>query len=126
MLINLGGSEGTLSAGVREKIRKEIVKLGSSAKSVEMVRHPQNGMWTLFDNILAISWVCTAGDVSGRQNVQADIAIIEAALLPLLRKFYVFEEANINWHVHDGIISGGELARANWLTMFGSALSRFK
>jgi CHASE2 domain-containing sensor protein len=124
MLINLGGQAGALNAGVREKIRKAVLIIGSSAKSVEIIKNSQKGIWSLFEDILVISWICQLNDEAGRMNIQKDIETIEQKLMPLLRKHYIATEQDVKWLVHEGDIDGGEQARESWRALFGATLIR--
>ena len=83
MLINLGGQTGVLNAGVRETIRHSLSKIGSTAKSVEILKNAQKGMWNLFENIVIVSWTIPANDDEGQLSTRRDIDAIEQALLPL-------------------------------------------
>jgi CHASE2 domain-containing sensor protein len=125
MLINLGGHAGALNAGVRESIRQGLVKIGSTAKSVEILKHTQKGMWNLFENIVIVSWSIPADDTQGQLSARRDIDAIERALLPLLRKHYMATEQDVAWIVHEGTIAGGEYAQDNWRALFGAALMRW-
>jgi adenylate cyclase len=124
MLIILGGQAGALNAGIREKIRQGLVKIGSASKSVEILKGSQKGVWNLFEDTLAISWVCAADDMQARQKIQHDINAIEMALLTLLRKHYLVSEQEVDWFVDEGPIAYGEEARNSWRTLFGVTLSR--
>lgn len=125
MLINLGGQAGALNAGVREAIRQGLVKIGSAAKSVEILKNTQKGLWNLFENIVLVSWSIPADDEEGRQSIQRDIEAIELSLLPLLRKYYMVTEQDVDWIVHEETISGGEQARDSWRALFGATLIRW-
>jgi adenylate cyclase len=124
MLINLGGQSGEVNAGIREKIRKALLKLGSTNKSVETLNNPQKGMWNLFENLLVISWVCPLEDEAARQNIQSDISLIEQGLFPLLAKHYVLTPQDVRWFVNEGEIACGEAAKESWRALFGETLSR--
>ena len=126
MLINLGGQAGALNTGIREKIRQGLVEIGNTPKSVEVLKQSQKGLWGLFEDMLAISWLCPADDEENRQNIQQDIAAIEQGLLPLLSKHYVVIEQDVSWFVHEGSIAGGEQARDSWRILFGATLLRWK
>jgi hypothetical protein len=126
MLINLSVQAGALNAGVRGKIRQRLLKIGSPAKSVEILMSSQKGVWNLFENMLAISWICPADDEAARMNIREDIEAIEQALLPLLRKHYIASEQDVAWHVHEGDIAGGEQARDSWRALFGVTLQQWK
>lgn len=123
MLIKLGGQGGALNAGIREKIRLGLVKTGSADKSVEILKGPQKGMWSLFEDTLSISWVCPVNDAVSRQSIQNDISALEQGLLPLLRKHYVVAENEVEWLVHEGVIAPGDAARDSWRALFGATLS---
>lgn len=122
MLVNLGGHSGALNAGMREKIRQGLSRVGSQGKSVEILRHTQKGIWNLFENMLAITWICQAEDEAARMNIQNDIEAIEQALLPLISKHYPPAEHEVDWFVSEGDIAGGEQARDSWRALFGATL----
>jgi len=126
MLISLGGQAGALNEGVREKIRLGLDKLGSTTKSVEIIKSSQKGMWRLFEDMLVISWLCALDDEEGRFHVQNDIATIKQALVPLLRQHYLVIEQDVQWFVQEGAIAGGEQAHESWLALFGLTLWRWK
>jgi adenylate cyclase len=125
MLINLGGQGGALNASIREKIRQGLVKIGSASKSVEILNGSQKGVWNLFEDTLAISWVCALDDMNARQHIQQDIGAIEQALLPLLSRHYMVAEQEVDWIVHEGPIAYGEEARSSWRTLFAATLLRW-
>lgn len=122
MLINLGGEAGALNAGVREKIRRGLLKTGSPGKSVELLNGTQKGLWHLFENMLAISWICGADDENAKLAVRQDIETIKQALLPLLRKHFMAVEQDVTWFVHEGEITGGEQAGDSWRVLFAETL----
>ncbi len=126
MLVKLGGHSGALNAGVREKIRLGLLKIGSTGMSVEILKGAQKGIWNLFENMLAISWVCTADDESARLNIQKDIEAIEQGIMPLLRKHLIMSELDVEWFVHEADIAGGEQARDSWRTLFGATLRHWQ
>lgn len=126
MLINMGGHSGALNASVREKIRLALVRLGSVDKSVETLKTEQKGVWSLFENVLAISWLIPAEDSEIRLSVQKDIDTIEQELLPLLRKHYVVNEADVQWFVQEGMISCGEQSETTWRNLFGETLGHMR
>ena len=125
MLINLGGQAGALNAGVRESIRLRLVKIGSPQKSVEILKHTQKGLWSLFENIVLISWSIPANADEARQSVYRDIDAIEQALLPMLRKHYLVTEQDVDWFVHEVTIAGGKQAKDSWRALFGATLLRW-
>jgi CHASE2 domain-containing sensor protein len=126
MLINLGNQAGALNAGIREKIRLGINKIGSKNKSVEIIKAPQKGVWSLFEDTMAVSWVCSMNDETERLSILKDIEAIEQGLLPLLSKHYLIAENDVRWLVQEGIIVGGERARDSWRNLFGTTMSQLK
>jgi adenylate cyclase len=126
MLINLRGHAGTMNTGVRENIRKGLLKIGRLSKSVDIIKGAQKGMWTSFEDVLALSWICQPDDEVAKQGIKKDIAEIEKFLLPLLGKHYVAAEEDIDCIVHEGSIAGGEHALDSWQLLFAQALLRKK
>lgn len=126
MLINLSGQAGALNAGVREKIRKGLVAIGSANKSVEILKQSQKGLWSLFEDIVAISWVSKLGDQVVAAQIQKDIELIEQALLPLLSGHYEVTDNHVDWSVQEGVIASGNDAGNSWRTLFGVTLQRLK
>ncbi|GAO36984.1 molecular chaperone TorD [Sulfuricella sp. T08] len=126
MLIRLGGQADALSEGAREKIRRGLEKTGSVTKSVEILDGRQKGIWNLFENTLAISWLRPAGDEDGRLRIVRDINAIAQALEPLLQKHAATADNDADWFVHEGLITGGEQARDSWRALFAEALLRWK
>ena len=126
MLINLGGHAGASNAAIREKIRQALVKIGKAPMSVEIIKGAQKGMWNLFEDMLAISWITLADDEVTRLSIQNEVAAIEKSLLPLLLKHYLASEQDVNWFVHEGSIAGGEQSRDSWQALFGEALLLWK
>ncbi|MDP3482495.1 MAG: CHASE2 domain-containing protein, partial [Sulfuricella sp.] len=57
MLIRLGVPAGALSEGALKKIRRGLEKTGSATQSVEILNGRQKGIWGLFEDTLAISWL---------------------------------------------------------------------
>ena len=55
-----------LNDKVREKIRQGMEQTGSKTKSVEILKGNQKGLWDLFENTLAISWLWPADDEDAR------------------------------------------------------------
>jgi adenylate cyclase len=123
MLINLGGPDGAVNAGIREKIRLSLLKMGSADKSVEVLKNPQKGVWSLFENTLAISWIYAQDDAVAQRAIQHDISLIEQGLLPLLRKHYEADAQDVTWLLQEAPIANGEAARADWRSLFAATLA---
>jgi len=120
MLVHLDGR--MLNDGVREKIRLGMEKIGSHDKSVEIIKGEQQGLWDLFENILAISWLCDADDDESRLLIARDIQALEQAIAPLLHKYCATMDNDVSSFVFEGRIAGGEQARESWRTLFAETL----
>jgi len=125
MLIHLGGQAGALSEAAREEIRRKLEKTGSATKSVEILNGPQKGIWDLFEDTLAISWLRPADDEDSRLRIVRDINALAQAIGPLLRKHAATADNNVDWFVHEGAIIGGEEARNSWRALFAETLLRW-
>lgn len=124
MLIRLGSSTHScaLNDSVRDKICGGIKQTGSAAKSVEILKGTQRGLWDLFEDTLAISWLCSPDDEAARLNIQRDIEAVEQAIRPLLRKYCVISDNDVASFVHEGRVTGGEQARASWRGLFAETM----
>lgn len=126
MLIRLGEQAGALSEGAREKIRKKLEKTGSATQSVELLNGRQKGIWNLFEDTLAISWLRPTDDEDSRLRIVRDINAIAQSIGPLLRKHAATADNDVDWFVHEGLITGGEEARDSWRALFAETLLRWK
>jgi len=126
MLIRLGVPAGALSDGEREKIRRGLEKTGSATQSVEILNGRQQGIWDLFEDTLAISWLRPADDEDSRLRILRDINAVAQTLGPLLRKHAATADNDADWFVHEGPITGGEEARDSWRALFAETLLRWK
>ncbi|MDO9064849.1 MAG: CHASE2 domain-containing protein [Sulfuricella sp.] len=126
MLIRLGEQAGALSEGAREKIRKKLEKTGSATQSVELLNGRQKGIWNLFEDTLAISWLRPTGDEDSRLRIVRDINAVAQTIGPLLRKHAANADNDVDWFVHEGLITGGEEARDSWRALFAETLLRWK
>jgi CHASE2 domain-containing sensor protein len=124
MLVRLGERASINSAGevLREKIRRRLENCGTEPKSVEFLRGRQKGLWDLFENTLAISWVYAGADADTGQRVARDINTVVQTMETLLRKYGLTTDNEIEWFVHEGPITGGDDARAGWCSLFAECL----
>ncbi|HEX5337847.1 MAG TPA: molecular chaperone TorD, partial [Gallionella sp.] len=122
MLINLEKHADVLNDGVREKIRLGIEKTGSRTKSVEILKGDQKGLWDLFENMLAISWLRAADDDTARQNIERDIDAVKQAIVPLLQKHCATTADDVAWFIHAGTVAGGDAARDSWRALFAESM----
>ena len=128
MLIRLGSATNpcALNDSVRDKICAGIKQVGSASKSVEILKGTQRGLWNLFENMLAISWLCSEGDEAARLNIQRDIEAVQQAIRPLLRQHCVIADNDVKSFVHEGSLAGGEHARDSWRGMFAETMLRWQ
>lgn len=126
MLVRLGVPAGTLSEGARERIRRKLEKTGSATQSVGILNGRQKGLWGLFEDTLAISWLRPADDEDSRLRILRDINAIAQAIGPLLRKHAATADNDADWFVHEGPITGGDEARDSWRALFAETLLRWK
>ncbi|MDD2720126.1 MAG: CHASE2 domain-containing protein [Gallionella sp.] len=127
MLIRLAGqsslsNEGILNDSLREKIRTAMSKIGHSPKSVEIIKGNQQGVWNLFEDTLAISWLCDATDETGILSITQDSRELEEAIGPILHKHIAATDRDYACFVHEGPISGGAEARDSWRCLFAEAV----
>jgi CHASE2 domain-containing sensor protein len=127
MLIRLGGQTGALNSSmlndkVREKIRLGMELTGSKTQSVEILKGSQKGLWDLFEDTLAISWLRPADDEVARLGIARDIEAVQQAILPLLQKYCDVTGHDVNWVVHEAAIDGGDAARDSWRALFAETL----
>jgi len=125
MLIRINSQAAAMNDKVRERVRLEMEKSGSVARSVDIIKGLQRGMWGLFEDTLAISWLYSPGDDEMRQKIARDSEAAEKAIVPLLRKHCAITEKDVAFFVHEGVIAGGELAPASWRTLFATTMLRW-
>jgi adenylate cyclase len=126
MLINLADPAGVLNSGVCEKIRQGLDNVGSKTKSVEALKGSQRGVWSLFENMLAISWVVKFDHEGARLAIHKDIEEIELALMPLLRKHYLVSVDEVDCYLYENKIMGGTQAQDDWIRLFADTLQHGK
>jgi len=122
MLIHLGNHTGMLNDGVREKIRSGLATIGCTHKSVEIIKGDQQGIWDLFEDTLAISWLCEVDDETNRLSITHDIQLLEQAVVSLLHQYSATADNDVSSFVFEGRVTGGAEARASWRTLFAEAL----
>ncbi|MDH3443335.1 MAG: molecular chaperone TorD, partial [Deltaproteobacteria bacterium] len=96
-------------------------KSGTESKSVEMLAGAQKGIWALLQNTLAVSWIVPAQDDAARDRVKKDIESVTASLNAILPKYVRNGENAADWIVHEGVMSGGDGAKAAWDRMLAEA-----
>jgi adenylate cyclase len=125
LLIQVGESDGALDGGTLKKIYRRLQKSGNEIKSVEMIRGHQEGIWALFEQTLAVSWVVSAQDQAVRDRVIKDVEKVITSLKTILPIYLSPDRNAVTWFVHEGRISGGKAARAGWRALFAEAQCRW-
>jgi adenylate cyclase len=122
MLIRINSQTAAMNDKVREKICMAMSRSGRTAHSVEIVKGTQKGLWGLFEDTLALSWLCAPDDNEMRQKIARDIDAAKETILPLLRKHAAVTEQDVSWHVHERAIAGGDQARASWRRLLAETM----
>lgn len=122
LLIRLDSERNVLRAATMEKIRHELEKTGTATKSVEVLTGDQRGLWDLFENTLAISWVAAADDAEAQVTIRQDAEAVMAALPTVLQRHLVQPDNAASHFIHQGRLDGGAAAAAGWRVMFAEAL----
>ena len=122
MLIHLGNHTGMLNNGAREKIRSKLATIGSTHKSVEILKGDQQGLWDLFEDTLAISWLCDLDDEANRLSITRDTQLLEHAAVSLLHQYNATADNDVSSFIFEGRVAGGEQARESWRNLFAETL----
>jgi len=122
LLIRLDSELNMIRAGALEKIRHELEKAGTVAKSVEALIGDQKGLWDLFEHTLAISWVAAADNLDAQEAIRRDTEAVLAALPIILQRHLAQPDNAASHHLHNGRLDGGAAAAAGWRIMFAEAL----
>ena len=122
LLIRLDSGRNAIRAAVLEKIRNALEKTGQASKSLEVLTGDQKGLWDLFENTLAISWVAAAGDLDAQKAIRQDAETVLAALTTVLQRHLAQPDNAASHHLHSGRLDGGAAATAGWRIMFAEAL----
>ena len=125
MLVRINSQAAAMNDKVREKIRIAMERQGGAARSVEIIKGTQKGLWGLFEDTLAISWLCPPGDEEKRQLVLQDIEAAKRMIMPLLRKHCAISEKDVACFVHEGVIAGGAQAPDSWRVLFATTMLRW-
>lgn len=125
LLIRVGAPGNSIDEGKLKQIRYRLEKSGTEFKSVEMLSHGQKGMWSLFENILAVTWVVSAQDDAARDRVMKDVESVTAALAAALPTYLSKGKNGAKWILQEGHFPGGEAARVGWDRIFAEAQLRW-
>ena len=122
MLIHLGNHTGMLNDGARERIRSKLATIGSTHKSVEILKGDQQGLWDLFEDTLTISWLCDLDDEANRLSITRDTQLLEHAAVSLLHQYNATADNDVSSFIFEGRVAGGEQARESWRNLFAETL----
>lgn len=118
LLIRVGESDHRITGSKLKQLHHRLEKSGTEPKSVEMLTGSQKGIWALFENTLAVSWIIPAEDPAARDRVIKDVESIAALLKELMPHSLAKAENGATWVAHESVIRGGKTARAAWDKMF--------
>ncbi|HEX5363368.1 MAG TPA: CHASE2 domain-containing protein [Gallionella sp.] len=122
LLIRLDNERNAIRPVAQEKIRHALEKTGADNKSVDVLTGDQKGLWDLFENTLAISWVAEAHNAEAQAAIRRDIDALLAALPGVLQQHLARPDNAASHFIHQGRIDGGAAAAAGWRVMFAEAL----
>lgn len=122
LLIRLQRGTEALSDGALEQMRLALQHAGKAEKSVEVVKGRQRGLWALFEYTFAVSWVAPAAAEDQVAAMRADVAAVTGQLPQVLGRYVDMSPGAAEWWVHEGMISGGDAARAGWRRLFAEAV----
>jgi CHASE2 domain-containing sensor protein len=123
MLVRLNAGPDSAGDKAADRLRRSLGKRVKQAKSVEMLKGDQKGIWGLFEGMIVVSWTCPAGDEDRKNLIAQEAKTVEEAAAKLWRAGGGKPDG-ISFIFHDGALAGGELARAGWTLLFGEALTR--
>ena len=122
LLLRLDTERNVIRPAVLEKIRRALGMTGQTAKSVEALFGVQRGLWSLFENTLAVSWIADAQDADAQADIRRDIDALLTALPTILQRYLAQPDNAASHFVHHGQIAGGDAARVGWRMMFAEAM----
>lgn len=125
MLIRINSQAAAMNDKVRERVRLKMEKSGNVARSVDIIKGVQRGVWGLLEDTLAISWLYAPGDEEMRQKIVGDAEAVEKAIVPLLRKYCAVSDKDVECFVHEGVIAGGDQADVSWRALFAATVLRW-
>lgn len=125
LLIRVEESDQSTSENKLKQIRRRVEKSGMEPKSVEILTGRQKGIWAIFQNTLAVSWMAPAKDHAARDRVIKDIENVIASLKAALPRTLGAGEDGATWVVHESLITGGKGARIGWDRIFAEAQLRW-
>ena len=125
MLIRINSQAAAMNDKIRERVRLKMEKSGNVARSVDIIKGVQRGVWGLLEDTLAISWLYAPGDEEMHQKITGDAEAAEKAIVPLLRKYCAVSDKDVECFVHEGVIAGGDQADVSWRALFAATVLRW-
>lgn len=122
LLVRLQRNTEALSDSVLEHLRVALEHGGRGARSAEVIKGRQRGLWALFEYTFAVSWVAPAEDADKVAAMRSDAAELIERLPRLIGRHVDVGPGGVGWWLQEGTISGGEAARAGWRALFAEAL----
>ena len=122
LLLRFNSDRNEISKGMLEQLRLGLKKIGMRQKSVEVLNGSQKGMWGLFENTIAISWIADAADESTQKDINNDLEILLQELPLLLNKTLLHVEGAVSHITNQGKIQAGQMATEGWRLLFAQAL----
>lgn len=122
LLIRLDSERNLIRPAALNRIRHALEKTGQTGKSVEVLSGEQKGLWNLFENTLAVSWVAAADDADAQDAIRCDTEALLAALPAVLQRHLAQPDNAASHFIHHGRLAGGAAAAAGWRMMFAEAL----
>lgn len=122
LLLRFDSDRNEISKGMLEHVRLGLKKIGMRQKSVEVLSGSQKGMWGLFENTIAVSWISDTSDEAIHKAINDDLELILRGLQPLLTRTLLHVEGAVSHVTHQGKIQGGEMAADGWRLLFAQAL----
>ncbi len=122
LLIRLQRGTEAMSDSLLEQMRLALEHSGTAAKSAEVLKGRQRGLWALFEYTFAISWVAPAAAEDKIAAIRNDVAAVTEQLPQVLGRYIDMHPGAADWITQEGKIHGGEAARAGWRGLFATAL----
>jgi len=126
LLVRLAPSGASLNESKLSRLCERLEKTGGEAKSVEMIRGRQKGIWAMFDAMVAASWIFPAQDLAARERVHKDIERVIDELPRQALKLLGSTGAPPRWILQEGLIGGGASAGEDWENLFARAQSQWQ
>jgi CHASE2 domain-containing sensor protein len=118
----LFASPEPLGEGALKKVRAQLMGFGDHAKSVELLKGIQSGIWGLFGDMLVVRWTCEHGDVAQLAEIRREAAQLGNELPLLASGAGVPPNVPVRYALHEGVLSGSLPLAPQWRTLFAQAV----